>query len=87
LQYINHGCHPNIFFDVDSMNLIAVEDVGVGDDLTFFYPSTEWEMAQPFDCFCKAENCLGRIDGAFSLDPEILKRYQTSRFIAAKAGL
>lgn len=69
------------------MNSIAVEDVRLGDELTFFYPSTEWKMVQPFACFCKSEDCLGRIDGAFSLDPEVLKRYQTSRFISAKVGL
>jgi len=36
----------------------------VGDELTFFYPSTEWDMAQPFDCLCGAPTCRGRISGA-----------------------
>ncbi len=35
-----------------------------GDELTFFYPYTEWAMAQPFDCFCGAATCRGRIAGA-----------------------
>jgi hypothetical protein len=87
LRYVNHGCRPNTFFDLDALNLVAVEDIRQGDELTFFYPSTEWEMVRPFDCFCNSENCLGRIEGAFSLDPAILKTYRTSRFIAAKAGL
>ena len=69
------------------MNLPAVEGVRLGDELTFFYPSTEWKMVQPFDCFYKSEHCLGTIDGALSLDPEVLKRNQTSRFVSAKAGL
>lgn len=30
----------------------------------FFYPSTEWHMAQPFDCFCGTPSCRGRIAGA-----------------------
>ena len=30
----------------------------------FFYPSTEWDMAQPFDCLCGSETCRGRISGA-----------------------
>lgn len=25
-----------------------------GQDITFFYPSTEWDMAQGFDCACGA---------------------------------
>lgn len=29
------------------------EGLKEGDELTFFYPSTEWSMAQPFDCLCK----------------------------------
>ena len=38
----------------------------VGDELTFFYPSTEWEMDRPFRCRCGAGEgkCLGWIDGA-----------------------
>lgn len=87
LQYVNHGCRPNIFFDVDTLDLVAVEDIRKGDELTFFYPSTEWKMVQAFDCFCGSENCLGRIEGAVSLDAEVLRRYQTSRFISSKAGL
>jgi hypothetical protein len=35
-----------------------------GDELTFFYPSSEWHMAQPFDCFCGSATCRGRIAGA-----------------------
>ncbi|KHE78305.1 hypothetical protein GE21DRAFT_1223741, partial [Neurospora crassa] len=30
----------------------------------FFYPSTEWTMAQPFDCLCAKPTCRGRISGA-----------------------
>lgn len=26
-----------------------------GQDITFFYPSTEWDMAQGFECSCGAE--------------------------------
>lgn len=35
-----------------------------GDELTFFYPSTEWEMAQPFACNCGAKTCRKWIAGA-----------------------
>ncbi|KAK0747670.1 hypothetical protein B0T21DRAFT_354848 [Apiosordaria backusii] len=35
-----------------------------GEELTFFYPSTEYAMAQPFDCFCGSGECKGRISGA-----------------------
>ena len=86
LKYINHSCNPNAFFDVDSMNLIAIKDIQIGEELTFFYPSTEWEMIQPFDCFCKAEKCLGRIEGASKISTETLKKHRLSSFISSKAG-
>ena len=39
----------------------------IGDELTFFYPSTEWEMSEPFVCECQSKNgkrCEERIAGA-----------------------
>lgn len=36
------------------IDIIARRDLFPGDELTFFYPVTEWEMDQPFDCFCTA---------------------------------
>lgn len=65
LVYINHSCDPSLFLDIPSLSFIAgPKGLRPGDELTFFYPSTEWSMAQPFDCFCHAPTCRGRIDGA-----------------------
>ena len=47
LQYINHSCAPNVFFDTALMQLICLQPLQPGDEMTFFYPSTEWEMTQP----------------------------------------
>jgi hypothetical protein len=44
-----------------------------GEDLTFFYPSTEWEMAQPFDCNCGAATCKKWIAGAKEMGMEKLQ--------------
>ena len=44
--------------------LAGPKGIKAGDELTFFYPSSEWSMAQAFDCFCGSANCRGRIDGA-----------------------
>ena len=40
LQYINHSCDPNVFFDTSSMELVALKAVEEGEEMTFFYPST-----------------------------------------------
>lgn len=44
-----------------------------GQELTFFYPSTEWNMAQGFDCFCGSRNCCGYISGAKNMSSEQLR--------------
>ncbi|KAH6997172.1 hypothetical protein EDB80DRAFT_727202 [Ilyonectria destructans] len=65
LLYINHSCEPSLHFDVGNLNvLVGPKGLKVGDELTFFYPSTEWSMAQPFDCLCNTPTCRGRIAGA-----------------------
>ena len=52
LQFTNHSCNPTAFFDTTNMELVCLEPLQEGDEITFFYPSTEWEMAQPFVCNC-----------------------------------
>lgn len=52
----------------------ALQDVAPGAELTFFYPSTEWDMETPFDCCCGAAGCLGRIAGAKHLSDEQFAR-------------
>lgn len=76
LRYINHSCEPNVFFDVDADVLRAIKDIAPGDEFTFFYPSTEWSMAEQFDCQCGMQNCIGRISGAADLPLEILTRFR-----------
>src|SRR6185312_2089854 len=49
LQYINHSCNPNVFFNTTTFELSALCDIAKGDEFTFFYPSTEWNMESPFN--------------------------------------
>lgn len=81
LQYVNHSCEPNVFFDTLAMQLVCIKPVQPGDELRFFYPSTEWEMAKPFHCNCGAENCLKIITGAADLIQEIHSKYRLTNFI------
>ncbi|EXJ91019.1 hypothetical protein A1O1_04126 [Capronia coronata CBS 617.96] len=46
-----------------------------GDELTFFYPSTEWIMDQPFECRCATKSCKGWISGARDMTPDQLRGY------------
>jgi hypothetical protein len=81
--FANHSCEPTVEFHVDSaQDAIAIEvrvaarrdpsgramGLHKGDELTFFYPSTEWEMAQPFECNCGKDTCKKWISGAKDMD-------------------
>jgi hypothetical protein len=87
LQYINHSCEPNVFFDTESFELVALKDLNINDELSFFYPSTEWEMDQPFVCNCKNSNCLQLINGASFLDKLTLEKYKLTAFIKQQLKL
>lgn len=84
LQYINHSCAPNVFFDTTTMQLICLSPLQPGDELTFFYPSTEWEMVQSFLCNCGDAGCLQLINGASHLSVETLAKYRLTDFILAQ---
>ena len=81
LQYTNHSCNPNCFFDTTIFEFVAVKDIAVGDELTFFYPSSEWDMTQQFTCTCGSKNCLQIIKGAAYLSKEVLSKYKLTDFI------
>ncbi|KAI7822197.1 hypothetical protein BC939DRAFT_454247 [Gamsiella multidivaricata] len=75
LVFLNHSCKPSTSFDTDRMELIAAVEIKKGDALTFFYPSSEWEMDQPFPCWCGAKQCCKSIQGAKYLPTEVMDRY------------
>ena len=87
LQYINHSCSPNVFFNTTTMELVCLQAMQPGDEFTFFYPSTEWEMAQPFVCNCGSAACLQLINGASHLSVETLSKYKLTDFIKQQVKL
>ncbi|KAH6628997.1 hypothetical protein C7974DRAFT_178584 [Boeremia exigua] len=85
LVYINHSCAPTLIFDMARWEVRVNPDLerGLkeGDELTFFYPSTEWSMAQPFDCLCKSSECKKVIKGAKDTSLSDLDEYWLSDHI------
>lgn len=83
LAYVNHSCAPSLEFDVDAMEIRISRDraLHVGDELTFFYPSTEWVMAQGFNCRCGTDCCKGWIGGAKDMGRATMKGLWLNRFI------
>jgi hypothetical protein len=78
---LNHSCNPNLVLDTTNMLIISARDISIGDELTFFYPSTEWEMAVPFICACGSTNCIHVVAGARYLSPAVLERYFLNQHI------
>ena len=84
LQFANHSCDPNFFIDTERLEFIALKDIHIGDELLFFYPSTEWKMDRPFNCECGSPQCIGLVSGAYTLSEENQKKYKLNKFIAEK---
>ncbi|KAF2157496.1 hypothetical protein K461DRAFT_325871 [Myriangium duriaei CBS 260.36] len=83
LLYMNHSCAPSLEIDTKAgvVRVARNRDLKVGDDLTFFYPSTEWEFDNPFECLCRSSDCLHDIKGAKFLSHEELGKRFTNEHI------
>jgi hypothetical protein len=75
LAFLNHSCHPTVLVDTNGPMVFAATDIMAGEELTFFYPSTEWKMVRPFICLCGSAQCLHYITGARHLSLDTLDRY------------
>ncbi len=60
---LNHSCAPNCAFDPQNLVLIAKKKIKTGEELTFDYLTTEWEMSSPFECMCQSPECVGTVRG------------------------
>ncbi|KAJ3077918.1 hypothetical protein HDU99_000893 [Rhizoclosmatium hyalinum] len=81
LLYMNHSCDPNVVLDTDFGVVAAAREIKKGDAITFFYPSTEWDMDQPFQCWCGSPKCLKHVRGAKHIDSKTLNQFALSRHI------
>ena len=81
LSALNHSCDPNVLLDTENLQMIACRDIAEGEELSFFYPSTEWEMDAPFICLCGASNCIHVVAGARFLPLSTLENHYLNRHI------
>lgn len=81
LAALNHSCDPNVILETDKMVMIARRDIEKGEELSFFYPSTEWEMAAPFICLCGSANCIHVVAGARFLPLSTLETHYLNSHI------
>ena len=81
LSALNHSCDPNVILDTEHLLMVACHDIEKGEELSFFYPSTEWEMDAPFICLCGAVNCIHVVAGARFLPLSTLENHYLNRHI------
>ena len=57
----NHSCNPNTAYE--GLNVVALQNVLQGEELTLNYASFLDEHMEPFNCRCGAINCCGLVTG------------------------
>jgi hypothetical protein len=60
-RFLNHSCDGNT--RIQGNCLIALRPICPGEEVTFNYNTTEYEMASPFTCHCGSPFCIGEIRG------------------------
>jgi len=58
-DYLNHSCDPNSALDFTRLELVSLRPIAAGEELSFNYLTSEWDMAAPFTCQCGACDRLG----------------------------
>ena len=81
LSALNHSCDPNVILDTEHLQMVASRAIEKGEELSFFYPSTEWEMDAPFICLCGASNCIHVVAGARFLPLSTLENHYLNKHI------
>jgi SET domain len=67
-DFLNHSCAPTCRVDAAGLRVVALVPLGVGQELTFNYLTTEWDLTEPFVCSCEGQRRV--IRGFGHLAPE-----------------
>jgi hypothetical protein len=60
-RFMNHSCEPNT--SIRGREVVALREITPGEGVTFDYNTTEYELAEPFECRCGSARCQGTIRG------------------------
>jgi len=61
--YLAHSCQPNVFVDMQSLEVWALEEIYPHQALTMDYASTEDKLFKQFACLCGNPGCRHWITG------------------------
>jgi hypothetical protein len=71
-RFMNHSCDGNAM--VQDNHLVAIRVIRPGEEITFNYNATEFEMVCPFTCRCGSLFCVREIRGFKYLKPKERER-------------
>lgn len=71
-RYLDHSCEPSTV--IRDRAVYALRDIAAGEGVTFDYNTTEYDMAEPFQCLCGEARCVGTVRGARHLTPAQRRR-------------
>ena len=80
-DFLNHSCEPNCFIDWKNMDLVALRDIRIGEEITFDYNTAEYDLIEmvkncSFKCNCGSKNCIAEVKGFRYLSVERKKKIQ-----------
>lgn len=65
-ERLNHSCSPNCYINFTQLTLIALKAIKTGEELTFDYNTSEYDLIDQgcsFTCLCGSQDCIGNIKG------------------------
>ncbi len=76
---INHSCDANVGIlnneTNDAYDFFAIRPIMEGEELTWDYEASEWELSTPFDCGCGSRMCRKKLRGFKDNGDIIRKQY------------
>ncbi len=78
--WLNHSCEPNAGV-VDDTVLIALRDIGQGEEITFDYSTTMSEQLETMQCLCGNAACRQVIGDFHDLPHSLKDRYLAARLV------
>jgi SET domain len=66
-RFMNHGCDPTVV--VRGRGVVSLKPIEFGQEITFNYNTTEYDMVEPFSCRCGSARCAGLVRGFRYLPP------------------
>lgn len=75
-RFVNHACEANLGVrdnDFQAYDFYALKDIHQGEDLSFDYESTEYEIEGFEKCLCGKERCRKKL-GGFKKHGDIVKK-------------